>query len=281
MAYLRRTELGTLNGDAGDDDDDDDEEAAEYDAALNRSRTDSRSGGVTAQLVWTRPQPGRTNHAVVGVGFDAAASDFAFSSEYGWLSPSREAIGAGTFDDDAAVGLDAATRTASAFVTDTFGVTSRLHVTGAVRANWTTVVLRDRLGVDLNGDHAFSRVNPSVGATFDVLPALNVYGAWAQSSRVPTAVELTCADPADPCRLPNAFVSDPPLAPAGGRHVGSRRPRRGVAWQLEPLGLRHARDRRCHLREQRHRAWLGSLRERRANEPSGRRGGRRSGVRVA
>ena len=28
---------------------------------------------------------------------------------------------------------------------------------------------------------------------------------------MPTAVELTCADPAAPCTLPNIFVADPPL----------------------------------------------------------------------
>jgi iron complex outermembrane recepter protein len=28
---------------------------------------------------------------------------------------------------------------------------------------------------------------------------------------VPTPMELSCADPKDPCRLPNAFLSDPPL----------------------------------------------------------------------
>ncbi|MGR9108488.1 MAG: TonB-dependent receptor domain-containing protein, partial [Gammaproteobacteria bacterium] len=31
------------------------------------------------------------------------------------------------------------------------------------------------------------------------------------SSRAPTPVELSCADPDAPCKLPNAFVSDPPL----------------------------------------------------------------------
>jgi iron complex outermembrane recepter protein len=250
MAYLRRAELGTLNGDAADDDDhdgadgDDAEDAPEYDAALNRSRTESRSGGMTAQLVWTRPSSRHANHAVVGVGFDAAASDFAFSSEYGWLSASREAIGAGVFDDDAAVGLDADTRTASVFLTDTFDVTARLHVTGAVRGNWTTVVLRDRLGVDLDGDHAFSRVNPSAGATLDVLPSLNVYGAWAQSSRVPTAVELTCADPEDPCRLPNAFVSDPPLEQpvAGTWEAGARGAAGRGSWSLSAFATRVTDD---------------------------------------
>ncbi|WP_245619818.1 TonB-dependent receptor [Methylomicrobium agile] len=38
-----------------------------------------------------------------------------------------------------------------------------------------------------------------------------MYGSYGESSRVPTPMELSCADPNDPCRLPNAFVSDPPL----------------------------------------------------------------------
>jgi outer membrane cobalamin receptor len=37
------------------------------------------------------------------------------------------------------------------------------------------------------------------------------FGSYSLSSRVPTPSELGCADPDDPCRLPNAFVSDPPL----------------------------------------------------------------------
>ena len=45
--------------------------------------------------------------------------------------------------------------------------------------------------------------------------------------RAPTAIELTCADPGAPCKLPNSFLSDPPLekvvsrtleAGARGRH---------------------------------------------------------------
>jgi iron complex outermembrane receptor protein len=105
-------------------------------------------------------------------------------------------------------------------------------------------VLRDRLGVDLDGDHAFSRVNPSAGATLDVLPSLNVYGAWAQSSRVPTAVELTCADPADPCRLPNAFVSDPPLEQpvAGTWEAGARGAAGRGSWSLSAFATRVTDD---------------------------------------
>ena len=38
-----------------------------------------------------------------------------------------------------------------------------------------------------------------------------MFGSFSMSSRVPAPSELSCADPEDPCRLPNAFVADPPL----------------------------------------------------------------------
>jgi outer membrane receptor protein involved in Fe transport len=35
--------------------------------------------------------------------------------------------------------------------------------------------------------------------------------SYSEANRAPSPVELTCADEDDPCRLPNAFVADPPL----------------------------------------------------------------------
>jgi outer membrane receptor protein involved in Fe transport len=42
--------------------------------------------------------------------------------------------------------------------------------------------------------------------------------------RAPTPMELTCANPAAPCTLPNAFLSDPPLKPVVSRtwELGTR-----------------------------------------------------------
>jgi outer membrane receptor protein involved in Fe transport len=70
--------------------------------------------------------------------------------------------------------------------------------------------LRDQIGTDLTGDHSFSRLNAAGGFTLQIGRAA-VYGSYSSASRVPTPSELSCADPDDPCRLPNAFVSDPPL----------------------------------------------------------------------
>jgi iron complex outermembrane recepter protein len=73
------------------------------------------------------------------------------------------------------------------------------------------VKLRDQIGEDLNGDHEFTRLNPSFGATYALNGKVTAYGSVGTTSRAPTPSELSCADPEDACRLPNAFVADPPL----------------------------------------------------------------------
>jgi outer membrane receptor protein involved in Fe transport len=75
---------------------------------------------------------------------------------------------------------------------------------------------RDRItpgggGGSLDGDHRFGRFNPAAGVTWTVRRGLNVYAGYNEGSRTPTAIELGCADPAHPCRLPNAMAGDPPL----------------------------------------------------------------------
>jgi outer membrane receptor protein involved in Fe transport len=37
------------------------------------------------------------------------------------------------------------------------------------------------------------------------------YVGYSEGSRAPSAIELGCADPANPCRLPNSLAGDPPL----------------------------------------------------------------------
>jgi outer membrane receptor protein involved in Fe transport len=99
---------------------------------------------------------------------------------------------------------------------------------GAARVNFSDVTLRDQIGTDLNGDHSYSSFNPAVGLTYHLPRGTTAFGSFSMSSRVPSPSELSCADPDDPCRLPNAFVADPPLEQVtaqtweGG--VRSRRP---------------------------------------------------------
>jgi outer membrane receptor protein involved in Fe transport len=63
----------------------------------------------------------------------------------------------------------------------------------------------------LSGEHTFQRFNPAVGVTWELGNATTFYAGYSEANRTPSPVELTCADEDDPCRLPNAFLADPPL----------------------------------------------------------------------
>src|SRR5690606_1093838 len=96
---------------------------------------------------------------------------------------------------------------------------------------------------ELNGKHHFNRFNPALGMTYRLNEYMNLYGSYSESSRAPTTVELDCndhifgipmanaiAEGEDPedvefeCRLPNAFLADPPLEQVVARsfEVGAR-----------------------------------------------------------
>jgi outer membrane receptor protein involved in Fe transport len=239
VAYYRRSTLRTFNGDDADDDDDDEfefeddeEDEVEFDAANNISRTRGHGAGMTGQLTHTETLAGRASHLVVGAGVDASTTRFDFATELAQLTPARGTIGSGLFDEDAYVDLHTRTLTGSAFVSETWSLSDRVALSGAARFNWTSLRLRDQLGVELDGDHSFARLNPSAGVTYQARPWMNVYASYAESSRVPTPVEVTCADPEDPCRLPNAFVSDPPLDQIVARtwEAGARGSHGPVRW---------------------------------------------------
>ena len=96
------------------------------------------------------------------------------------------------------------------YLTNTFTLGERAALTVSGRYNRTQVVLEDQIDDDLDGDHTFQRFNPAVGLTWARTPS-TFYAGYSEASRAPSPVELTCADEDDPCRLPNAFVADPPL----------------------------------------------------------------------
>ncbi|MCU0735286.1 MAG: TonB-dependent receptor, partial [Methylotetracoccus sp.] len=97
------------------------------------------------------------------------------------------------------------------YFTDTLTPLEKLNVTLAGGYNRASVQLIDRIGDDLDGQHIYHRFNPSVGVTYTPIEEAGAYANYSESNRAPTAVELSCADPEKPCRLPNAFIADPPL----------------------------------------------------------------------
>ena len=191
---------------------------AEGNAAFNRTSTQSQGYGVTLQASATRDN----NLLVLGASADLADVAFASNSEVGTLTADRSVAGSGLFagifgeapDDLFNTSLATENRTLGLYYSDTLSLTDRIHVTVSGRFNRARIDIRDRLGTSLNGEHTFSRFNTGVGGVFELNDSASVFARYSESSRAPTAAELSCADPAEPCRVPNAFLSDPPLEQA-------------------------------------------------------------------
>jgi outer membrane receptor protein involved in Fe transport len=183
---------------------------------------------------------------------------FVQSTELGYLNPDRSITGTGAFADgvtggdadgepfDTRVDLDGVTTTWSLFATNTLTLQERWHVTLSGRFNRTSVHNSDLITPDgelgsLGGDHVFSRFNPAVGVTFDPSTDVSLYAGYSEGSRAATSIELGCADPENPCKLPNAMAGDPPLEQVVTRTLefGVRGRAAGVNWNG---GFFHSRN---------------------------------------
>ena len=234
---------GDDNGDDDHDDGDDDIAAtplvdflsrqfitrldAAGDAAYNRTTTLAAGYGATVQATANSSVGGRDNVLVAGVSADLADVDFTTSSEVGTLTPARGVTGSARLaslhglggDDLFNTAIDTANRAIGLYASNTLSASDRVHLTVSGRYNRATIDIADRLGTSLDGAHEFARLNPAVGAVVEAGGGASLFARYSESNRAPTAAELSCADPAEPCRVPNAFTSDPPLEQAVAQSV--------------------------------------------------------------
>ncbi len=184
-------------------------------ATNNTSQTHMRSTGGTIQSMFSEDIFGHENNFIFGAAYDYADVHFESDTELGLLTDSRGTRGSGVFVNEARVRLNTLTETYGFYFSDSFSVTDDLTVTFGGRYNQSSITLKNQYinGEDkLSGNHKFDRFNPSAGFTYQMLDNVGMYGNYSESARVPTPMELSCADENDPCKLPNAFVADPPLA---------------------------------------------------------------------
>ncbi|MBR9910653.1 MAG: TonB-dependent receptor [Gammaproteobacteria bacterium] len=239
------------------------------DEAINNiSQRRQRSRGLDLQLSWNHRLLGRSNSLVVGAGYSLGESGFSSVTELAGLDPSTRStrgLGTGTLLADESVQVRTRSRNASLLVANTLRWSDALTLTLAGRFNRTEVRLRDRSGErpELDGDHRFSRFNPSLGLHYQASPGHQFYASLSESSRAPTPIELACNegvfevarrfalergdDPDDidfECRLPNAFLADPPLQQVVASHieVGSRGQWRELDYSLGLFSTRNRDD---------------------------------------
>ena len=193
--------------------------------AFNRTNTNTRGYGASLQATARSSVGTRENVLLIGVSADLADVKFSSNSEVGSLTTTRTIAGSGLFagvyglapDDLFNTDLNTESSNLGVYATDTYSVTDRTHLTLSGRYNHTRINIVDNFGTSLNGRHTFSQFNPALGAVFDATSEVSIFGRYSIANRAPTAAELSCADPEEPCRVPNAFISDPPLEQAIAR----------------------------------------------------------------
>ena len=237
--YHRTSNRKTLNGDLNDDYNPDALDGNDCDPSgtltaencspgiMNRSRIKQRNMGFNFQSAFNQDIWGKKNQFITGVGYDVALTRLKQTEQLNAIDDDEAVLGRTWFDSrrmpinlsdeiETEVNLGGRARTMSLFATDTLSLSQSWHLTASTRYNHTKVTNRDHItatgsNASLSGDHHFNRVNPSLGITYTPNDQLSVFGSYSESNRAPTSIELGCANPDVPCKLPNAMAGDPPL----------------------------------------------------------------------
>ena len=159
---------------------------------------------------------GHNNSLVVGDSFDWAYTGFASNnvlSNLTFQSGGVTAVPIGIYlgTPEFQVELGSTNVDEGLYFQDSFALTPALSLELSGRYHYDEVDLEDRLGTALTGDHDYEGVNPAVELAWQVADDVSAYIDLEQSSRTPTAAELSCANPLQPCVFPLSFLSDPGL----------------------------------------------------------------------
>lgn len=242
QAYVRRQKSKSLNGDINEAALDQsqaskaeclaqalaqDEPAEACNGLLTRSTTTQQSHGLVLQSNWDGQQGSAKTQTLLGTALDIGHVKFKQWGQAGNLNPDRSVTGVDAWSNgrdggvvdgepwDTDVELQGRNNTRSLFGSRTWSWPGGWHLTTSGRYNRTEVrnldLRNDGTPASLSGHHLFTRLNPAIGLTLAPSIAWQGWLGYNEGNRAPTTTELGCANPEQPCRLPNAMASDPPL----------------------------------------------------------------------
>lgn len=185
--------------------------------SIERINQDAESWGGSAQVAERMQVFGRPNQFIVGVSYDHGKVAYSTSSELGTIGDRFVVDGSGIIvvepDDLAPRLLDTENKYYGIYFSNTLDVTDALSVTVGGRYNHATITMEDLTGdfPELNTTNKYERFNPMAGLTYKLGYGVSVYGSYSEANRAPTAAELGCAEPENPCFIESFLTDDPPL----------------------------------------------------------------------
>ena len=180
-------------------------------ATNDRSQIDQKSWGAGLQLTKQSEIARRANQFVFGVSVDSGDTRFTQQSQPAMFAANRDTIALGEYAPETDVGTT--NRYLGVFFADTLALTGEWTLSLSGRYNHARIRISDRTGGDagLNGNFTFARFAPAIGINYKPSSSMTAYATYNEGMRAPSPVELTCADAAAPCKLPNIFLAEPPL----------------------------------------------------------------------
>ncbi len=216
-----------------------------------QSDTDQDGIGFAFQYSDLGPLWNHVNQLTVGVSFDGGRSRYrAFEQEVDEFDANRGAPSDEDFEKETDV--TGKNQYYGFYFTNIFSITDKLHLTASGRYNYIKIKVRDHMEAELiNGqelyvtgteqneiEHHFNRFNPAIGLNYSPTQSLMLFGGYNEGMRAPTPIELACANPDIPCRMPTDFLADPPLHKVVAKTwEGGVRGRLGGDWQWNAAGF--------------------------------------------
>jgi outer membrane receptor protein involved in Fe transport len=228
QAWVRRSGRDGRNGDIADIEDD--LALSPPPAVANSSRSRQNEAGLGLQ--WSRSR-GR-HEFTLGAELAASRQQHDQFTQPAVFDSDRNARAIEGAPEDHEVALSGRTKRYSLFAADILDLSPRVQLMPSVR--WNGVRIANALGHPTPAaaeSFSYRKLNPALGASYVVSEGLVLFGNAAQGNRVPTALELGCADAAQPCVLPTGLQADPFLRQVVSRtlEAGVRRhPAHGVQW---------------------------------------------------
>ena len=174
---------------------------------------------------------GRSNTMTLGTNVEYGRTTFTNKGQNAYVDSSQGLVAVDAYQDQA--NITSTNGRYGLFATDTLDVTDKMAVTASARFDYADVKLNgttcsdssntnELCGFDsttsndewtsVTGSHSYTRVNPSVGTTYQLSPQATGFATYSEGFRTPSAIELACADSTTPCSgIPNAFGADPYL----------------------------------------------------------------------
>jgi outer membrane receptor protein involved in Fe transport len=233
VAYVRNSRRDTVNGDVSEDYADyvgdcaagfgpdgapldaascgrtRDQGAALHPGVLNTTST--RQDGRGASLAFSTRHG--AFHLDAGASLDDSDVEYAQFEQAAFVTRDREVVGDPLASRKPSSSVVGTSRTGGVYLAGSMQLTPGTQLTASARYSHTRVdnTLSNEDRPQPAERFSYSRLNPSLGVTHVLTPHLTVFANIAQGNRVPTVIELGCADRENPCRLPVGLQSDPYL----------------------------------------------------------------------